>query len=97
MLGQFKDLYKLRSQAKEIKKKLEKINIEAEQDGVTIIINGEQEVQEVRISDEAMSDKRKLEKTLVNCMNKGVKKAQQVGAEMMKDVMGGLNLPGLGQ
>ena len=97
MLGQFKDLYKLRSQAKDIKKKLQKINIEAEQDGVIVIINGEQEVQEVRISDEAMSDKRKLEKSLVNCINKAVKKGQQVGADMMKDVMGGLNLPGLGQ
>lgn len=96
MLGQFKDLYKLRSQAKDIKKKLQKINIEAEQDGVIVVINGEQEVQEVRISDEALNDKKQLEKSLVNCINKAVKKGQAVGADMMKDIMGGLNLPGVG-
>lgn len=96
MLGQIKDMYKLRKQAKEIKKKLKKTHIEAENDGVVIIVNGEQEVISVTISDEAMADKKTLQKKLTECFNKAVKKSQEVGAAMMKDIMGDLSLPGMG-
>lgn len=96
MFDKAKDLYKLQKQAKEIKKKLKNTHIEAESDGITVIVNGEQEIMEIKISDEAMSDKDLLEKNLVKCFNKAVKKSQQIGAEMMKEVMGGLNIPGLG-
>ncbi len=95
MFDKAKDLYKLQKQAREIKGKLKNTHIEAEQDGVVVTVSGEQEVVSVVISDEAMSDKRKLEKTLEIVFNKAVKKSQQIGAEMMKDVMGGF--PGLGQ
>ncbi len=96
MFDKAKDLYKLQKQARDIKKKLKKTHIEAESDGITVIINGEQEIIEIKISDETMSNKNVLEKNLVKCFNKASKKAQQIGAEMMKDVMGGLNIPGLG-
>lgn len=96
MFDKIKDIYKLQKQAKEIKKKLKNVHIEAESDGITVIINGEQEIMEVKISDEAAQNKRELEKNLVKCLNKAMKKSQQIGAEMMKDVMGGLNIPGLG-
>ncbi len=95
MFDKAKDLYKLQKQAREIKGKLKNTHIEAEQDGVVVTVSGEQEVVSVVISDEAMNDKRKLEKTLEIVFNKAVKKSQQIGAEMMKDVMGGF--PGLGQ
>lgn len=95
MFDKMKDLYKLQKQAKEIKKKLAKTHIEAEQDGIIVIINGEQEVIEVKISEEAKMDSN-LEANLVKCFNKAVKKAQQIAADMMKDVMGDMNLPGLG-
>ncbi len=96
MFDKIKDIYKLQKQAKEIKKKLKNIHIEAESDGITVIINGEQEIMEVKISDAAAENKKELEKNLVKCLNKAMKKSQQIGAEMMKDVMGGLNIPGLG-
>lgn len=95
MFDKAKDLYKLQKQAREIKKKLSKTHIEAENEGVVVVINGEQEVISVKISDDAIQDKDKLEKNLVVCFNKAVKKSQQIAAEMMKDVMGGLNLPGM--
>lgn len=95
MFDKAKDLYKLQKQAREIKGKLKNTHIEAEQDGVVVTVSGEQEVINVAISDEAMNDKKKLEKTLEIVFNKAVKKSQQIGAEMMKDVMGGF--PGLGQ
>ena len=96
MFDKAKDLYKLQKQAREIKKKLKNTHIEAEHEGVIVIINGEQEVQEVKINDEAMADKAKLEDNMEKCFNKAIKKSQQIGAEMMKDVMGDMNIPGLG-
>jgi len=96
MFDKAKDLYKLQKQARDIKKKLKNTHIEAESDGIIVIINGEQEIIDVKINEEAMTNKGDLEKNLVKCLNKAVKKAQQIGAEMMKDVMGGLNIPGLG-
>lgn len=95
MFDKAKDLYKLQKQAKEIKKKLKNTHIEAEEDGVVVIINGEQEVVEIKIDDSIMTDKKKLQTTLEKVFNKAVKKAQSVAADMMKDVMGGLNFPGM--
>ncbi len=96
MFDKAKDLYKLQKKAREIKDKLKNTHIEAEQDGVLITINGEQEVMNIVISDEAMQDKPKLEKAIKEAFMKGIKKSQQIGAELMKDVMGpGFNLPGM--
>ena len=95
MFDKAKDLYKLQKQAKEIKAKLKNTHIEAEEEGVIITINGEQEVLAISISEESMHDKTKLEASMMKALNKGVKKAQQIGADLMKDVMGGLNLPGM--
>lgn len=96
MFDKAKDLYKLQKQARQIKKQLKNTHIEAEHEGVVVVINGEQEVITVQINEEAMTDRKKLQNNLEKCFNKAVKKSQQVGAEMMKDVMGDLNLPGLG-
>jgi DNA-binding protein YbaB len=96
MLDKAKDLYQLQKKAKDIKKQLKNTHIEAEQNGVTVVINGEQVVMSVEISDEAVGDKKKLESSLEECFNKAVKKSQQIGAELMKDVMGDMNLPGMG-
>jgi len=95
MFNKAKDLYKLQKQARNIKKQLNNTHIESEQDGVKVTINGEQEIIEIEISQEALQDPKKLEKTLVQTINKGIKKSQQIGAELMKDVMGGLNIPGM--
>lgn len=95
MFDKAKNLYKLQKQAREIKEKLKNTHIEAENEGVVVVINGEQEVVEVRLADEALQDKKKLENNLLSCMNKAVKKSQQIGAELMKDIMGDMNLPGM--
>jgi len=97
MFEKAKNLYKLQKQAREIKSQLKKTHIEAEDNGVIVTITGEQEVVEVKISDEALRDKKKLEKTLEECFNKAVKKSQQIGADLMKDIMGDGGLAGLGQ
>lgn len=96
MFDKAKDLYKLQKQARQIKGQLKNTHIEAEHEGVVVTINGEQEVIKVEIKDEAMSNKKTLEENLAKCLNKAIKKSQQIGAELMKDVMGQMNMPGLG-
>lgn len=97
MFEKAKDLYKLQKQARQIKKELKNTHIEAEQEGVTVTINGEQEIISVKISDEAMANKKSLEENLEKALNKAIKKSQQIGAELMKGVMGSdFGLPGMG-
>lgn len=95
MFDKAKNMYTLQKKAKQIKKDLKNTHIEAETDGVIVLIDGEQEVIEVKIPEEMMNDNKKLSTALVKCFNKGVKKSQQVAAEMMKEIMGDLNMPGL--
>ncbi len=95
MFEKAKDLYKLQKQAKEIKKKLKATHIEAEENGVIVVVNGEQEVQSVQINDEALENKKKLENSLEKAFNKAIKKSQQIGADLMKDVMGPMGFPSM--
>lgn len=96
MFDKAKDLYRLQKQARQIKKELKNTHIEAEEDGVIVTVNGEQEVLSVKISDEELTNKGALEKKLEKAFNKAVKKSQQIGAEMMRGIMGDMNLPGMG-
>jgi DNA-binding protein YbaB len=88
-LDQAKDMYKLQKQAKQIKKQLKNIHIEAEHDGVTVICNGEQYFIECKVAEAVAGDPKRLGKAFVEAANKAVKKSQTIGAEKMKDVMGG--------
>ncbi len=89
-MDQAKDLYKLQKQAKQIKKELKNIHIEAEADGVTIVVDGEQNFKEVKIPEALSGDLNRVSKAFVECANKAIKKSQAIAAEKMKDVMGGL-------
>ncbi|MBU0981074.1 YbaB/EbfC family nucleoid-associated protein [Patescibacteria group bacterium] len=99
MFGQAKDLYKLQKKAKQVKKDLKNLHIEAEVEGVLITINGEQEVVDLKIPEELLNseNKHKLQQTILAAFNKAIKKSQEVAAERMKDVMDemGLDLPGM--
>jgi DNA-binding protein YbaB len=94
-MNKFKDMYQLQKQAKQIKKKLQNTHIEAEVEGILVTIDGQQEVVDVKISDDEMQNKKKLEQNLVKALNKGIKRSQQYGAEEMKDVMGDMGMGGL--
>lgn len=96
MLGKMKDMYQLQKQAKEIKKKLKNIHIEAEENGVIVILTAEQEVVSIKISEEAMQNREKLETSILNAMQKALKKSQEIASANMKEVMGqmGMDLPG---
>lgn len=101
LFGQAKDMYMLQKKAKQIKKDLANLHIEAEVEGIIVTISGEQEVIDVKIPEEMLSAENqiRLQKALITAFNKGVKKSQEIAAEKMRDVMGGLglNMPGADQ
>ena len=98
-MSKMKELYKLQKEAKAIQKELKDTEIEAKSaDGwVTVVFNGEQHLQEVEIAEEALrpENKREIEKQLKNTMSQAISRSQALAAERMKDVMGGLGLPGM--
>jgi DNA-binding protein YbaB len=96
MFDQAKNLYQLQRQAKEIKKELKNTHIEAEVDGIIVVIDGEQEVVSVAIPEQAHQNPGKLQENLVKAFNKAIKKSQQIAADKMKPMMGGMGIPGMG-
>lgn len=99
LFGQAKDMYKLQKKAKQIKEELKNLHIEAEVNGIAVVINGEQEVVEVRIPAEMLTTESqvKLQGELLTVFNKAIKKSQEVAAEKMRGMMGdlGMDMPGL--
>lgn len=94
-MGKLGDMYRLRKQAKELKKELKNIHIESEEKGVIIMLDGEQTIVSVSVSDEARADKRQLEESIKKAFEKALKKSQQIAAEKMKSIMGDMGLPGM--
>ena len=96
MLGKMKDLYNLQKQAKAIKKELKATHIEAEVNGIIVIVNGEMDIVDITIPEFNMTQGPiKVAKDIKEAFEKGKKKAEQIAAEKMKAVMGG-GFPGLG-
>lgn len=94
-MNKFKDLYKLQKQAKQIQQKLVNTHIEAEVEGVTVTVNGKQEIISIDMADDAYSNKKKALQNTVKALNKAITRSQQIGADEMKDVMGDMGLGGL--
>ncbi|MBI5412228.1 YbaB/EbfC family nucleoid-associated protein [Candidatus Peregrinibacteria bacterium] len=85
-----KNLYSLQKQAKQIKNELKTIHVEAETDGIKIVVDGEQEFQSVEIPESMAGDTKRVSKAFIDASNKAIKKSQQIGAEKMKGVMGNM-------
>jgi len=94
MFKQMKDMYKMQKEAKAIKKELANIHVEAEIDGVVVLVSAEQELISVTIPDELMGveNKNKLAKAIVAATKKATKKAQEIAAEKMKGIMGQMGM-----
>ena len=96
MLKQARDLQKRMGR---IQKKVERTRLEASAGGgmVTVVVNGNLDVLEVRIEDALVADGdvKMLQGLLVSAMNAAVKKAKDLMESEMKQVTGGLSLPGL--
>ena len=93
-------------QAQELQERLSRIQeeaaaktVEATAGGgmVTVVINGRLQVAELRIDPEVMKsgDAEMLQDLVIAAVNKGIRAAQDMMAEEMKKVTGGLQIPGL--
>ena len=92
MFNKIKAVKDLRSQAKEMQNQMSEITDEgsAAWGKVKVKIDGNQNVLNVYIDDEMMSDKAKLEEAITEAFNDAVKKIQKKMALKMKE-MGGLD------
>lgn len=81
MFDQLKDVYQLQKEAKEMQKKMKAITIDAYSDneGVRIVMNGLQEIEDIEIDDELLSveNKRRLIKEFKEALKSGQKKLQK--------------------
>ncbi|NVP17469.1 YbaB/EbfC family nucleoid-associated protein [Candidatus Gracilibacteria bacterium] len=87
------ELMKLQQEAMKVKKELENTYIESEVGGLVITVNGEMKIEKADFETKDLipglneEQKKALEKAIVDAVNKGVKKSQEVAAEKMQGVM----------
>lgn len=93
------DQGKMLMEARRIQKELRntKITIEKNDGKIRVVLNGEQKVEEVFIDSSLLSSDNELliRNSLRDAFNEAIRKSQQIAAEKMKNIAGGLNIPGL--
>ena len=82
-LKQLGQLKKMRSQAMAIQKQLALEEIVIEEDGIKVVITGDQKLKSLEI--DGMTNERVLE-----LINKAIKKSQEVAARKLAEMSGGL-------
>ena len=90
-LGQLKDLWQLKNQIQEIKKRLDNMVIKAVSPNhiFEVTISGSQEVKEVTVAETVKDFSReKLGEELASVINKAIKDSQAMAAQAMGGAMG---------
>ena len=109
MFEQFKNLSSLmknagqiREKAEQIKAELERKTVEGESGGgaVRVIMNGKMRVLRIDLDQPMMAglggdDKVMVEELITAAVNNAVDKVQDMIAEQMRELTGGMNLPGM--
>ncbi len=75
----------------------ETVEVTAGGGAITVVMNGQQKLQSIKISPDVMGagDVEMLQDLIVAAVNEATEKSQQVAAQKMSAVTGGLGLPGL--
>ena len=88
----------LQAQLLKAQKELAEMTVEASSGGgaVTVVMNGQQEIQSVKISPEVVDadDVEMLEDMVLSAVREAQTKAQELAAKQMGGLTGGLNIPG---
>lgn len=95
MFEKSKALFELKKIQSALAKEI--IEVEAGNGAVKVRINGEQKIQKITL-DEAIireADIVKVEKWIESAITQAITRSQQLAAEKMRSVAGGLGLPGL--
>ena len=80
---QLGELKKMRDQAMEMQKALAQEKIEVEEQGIKIVMTGDQRVEQIEIDGEEQN-------SLKDVLNKAIKKSQEVAARKLQEMSGGL-------
>lgn len=98
-IKQAKQLNDFRKQAQAIQKELKDTLIEAtEADGkVKVVFTGEQKLEDIHIDPELLQPEKQadLQRYLKNSISQAITQSQQVAAQKMQGIAGGLGLPGM--
>lgn len=81
----------MQREAKRIKKELARIHVEAEAQGVKVVVSADQEIVEIVIDPSVPRES--IPALLKDALNRAMKKAQVVSAEKMQGLMGSMGMP----
>jgi nucleoid-associated protein EbfC len=95
MFEKSKALFELKKIQSALAKEI--IEVEAGNGAVKVKINGEQKIQKITLDEEMVreADIAKVEKWIESAITQAITRSQQLAAEKMRSVAGGLGLPGL--
>ena len=97
--GIMKQAQKLQAQLGQIQEEMAGKTTEASVGGgmVKVVINGKQEILSMKIEREVVNpeDVDMLQDMIIAAVNEAIRKSQQMVAEEMKKITGGLSIPGL--
>lgn len=82
-LKQLGELKKMRDQAMQIQQALAQEKIEVEEQGIKVVMTGDQRVEEITIDGQGQN-------RLVEVLNKAIKRSQEVAAQKLQEMSGGL-------
>jgi len=99
MGGMMKQLQKMQAKMEEIQNELEQARVEASAGGgmVKVTVNGKQDLVDINIDPEVVDpeDVEMLQDLIVAAVNQARQKAQEMQAEQMSALTGGMNIPGM--
>jgi DNA-binding YbaB/EbfC family protein len=92
-----KQAQRLQAQIQKIQQELESLTVEGTAGGgvVKVVMSGKQVVESVEIDPEAVEDVGLLQDLVVAAVNDAFAKTQELAAEKMGAVTGGMKIPGL--
>jgi len=95
-----KQAQKIQAEIARVQQELSRKTVEASSGGgmVTAVANGKQEIISVKIEPEVVTsgDIEMIQDLVLAAVNEALKKSQEMVAEEMRKITGGLNIPGLG-
>ena len=88
---------RLQAQLQKVQQELETLTVEGSSGGgvVKVVMSGKQVVESVVIAPEAVEDLEMLQEMVMAAVNDALTKTQQMAAQKMGAVTGGLKIPGL--
>lgn len=101
MMKQIQKMQKeMQKKMEEVEQQLEEMTVEATAGGdmVTVVMNGHNELKELKISKEVVDpeDIEMLQDLIIAATNEASRKSTELREKEMGEVSGGLNIPGLG-